>query len=54
MDEVEVVLPEKAITLRVRVKDAALWESRLAIAGKLIAILEADCGAEVTVVLAED
>ncbi len=49
MEEVEVVLPERSITLSVKVKDAALWESRLAIAAKLIAILEQECGVSVTV-----
>ena len=54
MDEVEVVLPEKPVTLHVKVKDAALWESRMAIAGKLIAVLEQDCGVSVEVVPAAE
>ena len=43
----ELELPEHSVTVEVTIKDWPVWEKKLAIAEKLIAILEEECGVEV-------
>lgn len=45
----EMELPEKAMTVTMTIRDWPVWEKKIAIAEKLIAILEEECGVEVKV-----
>lgn len=45
----EIAIPAPIARLEVRIKDGALWESRIAIARKLISLLQEECGVAVEI-----